>query len=109
MADTDLLNSIFDTESVAEEIIFNAKAQRREKTDHAHAEADRIRETAKSHAAAEHKNRLQRAGNDGERLLAEIKDAAATKADGIIEAAKVHKPDAVMKVAEGIVKICADS
>lgn len=109
MADNDLLNSIFETEGVAEEIIFNAKAQRKEKTDKARLEADRIRETAKSHAAAEHKNTLQRAGADGEKLLAEIRHAAEKKAAGITEAAKAQKPDAVKNVAEGIVKICADS
>ncbi|MHB8964216.1 MAG: hypothetical protein ACYC5K_13800, partial [Saccharofermentanales bacterium] len=104
MADNDLLNSIFDTESVAEEIIFNAKAQRKEKIDKAHAEAERIRETAKSRAAAEHKKSVMRAGAEGEMLLAEIKSDAEAKAAGITEAAQALMPEAVKKVAEGIVK-----
>lgn len=109
MADNVLLNSIFETESVAEEIIFNAKARRKEKTDQARAEADKIRETAKSHAAAEHKNSLQRANVEGGRLLADIKNDAELQAARIAEAAQALRPAALKKVVEGIVRICADS
>ena len=108
MAEHQFLDSIYETEGVAEEILFNAKARRKEIVENARAQAEEIHEKARTKAAADHKAALRVARDEGVEILAGIREDASREADRITESAGAAKAGAVRIVAEGIVKYCAD-
>ncbi len=108
MSETDFLKTILETEGVAGEMIFNAKASMKDRVSQARSRADEIRNNARIKAAEKHKECLAdanaQAAASREAVLAETaSDAGKLKAE-----ASLRMETAAKKTAEGIIKIFAD-
>ena len=108
MSETNFLESIRETEGVADEMIFNAKAAMKDQINDARKQAAEIIDKAKSEAAIQHKKHLDNASGEAAAVRQSAVEDAEKEADSIrLEASKLLKT-AAERTAEGIVKIFGD-
>ncbi|MDD4327407.1 MAG: hypothetical protein PHN99_05630 [Eubacteriales bacterium] len=108
MSEISFLDSILETEGVAGEMIFNAKAARKDRIDKAKEQADDIRINARSQVAKRHKKAIDDAMNDAKVIRESIIADADKEARKLREDSGPLIKQAAEKTAEGIVSIFGD-
>lgn len=108
MAEQNYLDKILETESIAEKIEFTARSERKERISLAREEAKNLLVTAKNDADIRFKEAIAQMKDDSVRKLDEDKRNALSEADRLKDIASGNREIAVKKIAERIVKHCAD-
>ncbi|MHB1485101.1 MAG: hypothetical protein ACYCYI_10595 [Saccharofermentanales bacterium] len=109
MAEQNYLDKILETESIAEKIEFIARSERKERISIAREEAKNIIITTKNDADIRYKETIASMKDESVRRLEEDKQNALSEAQKLRDIANGNKEATIKKIAERIVKYCADN
>jgi vacuolar-type H+-ATPase subunit H len=108
MPEKEYLDTILETESIAEKIEYDAKSARKELISRAKDEADDIIAKSKKNAETKFREAVRKLKDEAEKYLAESNNNAAVKADELSRSAEAKKDEAILKVAERIIGYCVN-